>query len=405
MKRTAIIGGGASGLMAAIAAAEKGAEVIIFEANDRVGKKILSTGNGRCNMTNIHAGVNHYHGEDPSFIHGAASVIWVDETIKLFRRIGILAREEENGKVYPYCGTASSVLDALRERVKALGIAVRTGFEVKDIIKKKDGFMIVSYKNEREKAAAVIISTGGKAAPSSGSKGVGYELLRKFGHTVTELRPSLVQIKTQPDTVRKLKGIKLIAEVSVNGVTENGEVLFTDYGLSGPPIFYLSAYIDGAESLFLDLMPEYTVSDVEELLSEKSRDCPATPLDSFMAGILNKKAGQIILKQAGISPLSRAAASLSREEINRTASIIKHWSFKIEGTMSWNNAQVTRGGVRTCEFDPVTLESKLIRGIYASGEVLDIDGDCGGYNLQWAWSSGYAAGVAAAKNILRERSL
>ena len=401
MKRIAIIGGGASGLMAAIAAAENGTEVMIFEANDRVGKKILSTGNGRCNMTNIHADTDHYHGEDPSFIRGAASVIWVDGTIKLFRRLGVLAREEESGKVYPYCGTASSVLDALRERIKALGITVRTGFEVKDIIKKKDGFMIVSFKNEREKATAVIISTGGKAAPSSGSKGVGYELLGKFGHTVTELRPSLVQIKTQPDTVRKLKGIKLIAEASVNRVTEKGEVLFTDYGLSGPPIFYLSSYIDGAESISLDLMPEYTVRDVEKLLSEKSKNCPCTPLESFTAGIINKKVGQIILKQAGISPLSRPTGSLSIEEIKRAAAIIKCWRFKIEGTMSWNNAQVTRGGVRTCEFDPITLESKLIGGIYASGEVLDIDGDCGGYNLQWAWSSGYAAGSAAADNILK----
>lgn len=402
MNRIAIIGGGASGLTAAIAAAERGAQVVIFEANERVGKKILSTGNGRCNMTNINADINHYHGEDPSFIHGAASVMWVDDTIRFFRRIGILTREEENGKIYPYCGTASSVLDALRERIRVLGISVRTGFEVKDIIKKKDGFMIVSFKNEREKASSVIISTGGKAAPSSGSKGIGYELLKKFGHTSTKLRPSLVQIKTQPDTVRKLKGIKVISDVSINGITENGEVLFTDYGLSGPPIFYLSSYIDKSESISLDLMPEYSEDDVEILLQEKSKNCPATPLENFMAGIINKKVGQIILKQAGISPLSRESGSLSKDEIRRAAKLIKCWSFKIEGTMSWNNAQVTRGGVRTCEFDPVTLESKLIPGIYASGEVLDIDGDCGGYNLQWAWSSGYAAGAAAANNILNK---
>ena len=399
MKRIAVIGGGAAGLAAAIAAAENGAEVVIFEANDRLGKKILATGNGRCNLTNVNADVSHYHGENPSFINGAAAKRWVNETLEFFRGIGVLTRIEDRGKVYPYCGTAAAVSEALRNRAETLGVEVRTGFEVKDIIKKKDGFMLVSYKNEREKVCEIIITTGGKAAPSSGSKGGGYALLEKFGHTVTELKPSLVQIKTNPETVRKLKGIKVAADVVLGDMRETGEVLFTDYGLSGPPIFYLSAYLDGQKEISLDLMPEYTYDEVVKILSDKAKGCPKTTLESFLSGIINKKVGQLILKQAGAAPLSRKAGELSADELHKTAKIIKKFSFDICGTMSWNNAQVTKGGVCTSEFDGSTLESRLIDGIYAAGEILDIDGDCGGYNLQWAWSSGYAAGCAAAEKL------
>ena len=401
MSRIAVIGGGAAGLMAAVAAAEAGAEVIILESNDRLGKKILATGNGRCNMTNINADVSHYHGENPAFIEGAASAFWVNETIEKFKNLGILIRVEEKGKVYPYCGTAAAVSEALRERVRSLGIIVKTNFEVKDIIKKKDGFMLVSYKNDREKAAAVIVATGGKAAPSTGSKGGGYALLEKFGHIVTELSPSLVQIRTEPDIVRKLKGIKLNARVTLGNECDEGEVLFTDYGLSGPPIFYLSAYLNNQQKITLDLMPEYTKAEVETILVKKSKACSDTPLESFMSGIINKKVGQVILKQAETGPLSRRSDSLSDKEIQNISNIIKSWTFKIEGTMSWNNAQVTKGGVRTAEFDEKSLESKLIKGIYAVGEILDIDGDCGGYNLQWAWTSGYVAGVNAAQYIMK----
>ena len=400
MSRLAVIGGGAAGLMAAISAAEHGAEVVIFEANDRLGKKILATGNGRCNLTNIHASKEHYHGEDVSFTDSAISRFWVNEAIEKFRNMGVLTRVEERGKVFPYCGNASAVSEALRLRVQTLGIEVKTEFEVKDIIKKKDGFMLVSYKNEREKAGAVIITTGGKASPASGSKGGGYPLLEKFGHTITELTPSLVQIKTEPETAKKLKGIKLNARVTVGDVSDEGEVLFTDYGLSGPPIFYLSAYIENQRTLSLDLMNEYSQSEIEKILKDKSVSCPDTELESFMSGIINKKVGQLLLKQAGVSPLSRKASSLSDEEISKTASLIKDRRFNIEGTMSWNNAQVTKGGARTCEFDKNTMQSKLINGIFAAGEILDIDGDCGGYNLQWAWSSGYIAGISASEYLL-----
>lgn len=402
MNRIAVIGGGAAGMAAAVAAAEYGAYVTIFEANDKLGKKILATGNGRCNLSNINASIEHYHGQNADFAANALTEFDVSYTINKFAEMGVLTKIEDKGKIYPYCGNASAVSEALRERIKALGIEVKYNFEVKDIIKKKDGFMLVSYKNEREKASAVIITTGGKAFPSSGSKGSGYQLLEKFGHTVTELKPSLVQIKTEPETVKKLKGIKINARVRIGNISDDGEVLFTDYGLSGPPIFYLSAYIDNQSELSLDFMPEYSKAQTEEILKQKRKNCPDMFLESFMSGIINKKLGQLILKQAGAAPLSRTAKSLNDTEIEKIAQIIKCRKFKIDGTMSWNNAQVTKGGVKTNEFDADTMQSRLINGIFAAGEILDIDGDCGGYNLQWAWSSGFAAGKSAAK-FLQQR--
>ncbi len=402
MNRIAVIGGGAAGMAAAVAAAEYGAYVTIFEANDKLGKKILATGNGRCNLSNINASIEHYHGQNANFAANTLTEFDVSYTINKFAEMGVLTKIEDKGKIYPYCGNASAVSEALRERIKSLGIEVKYNFEVKDIIKKKDGFMLVSYKNEREKASAVIITTGGKASPSSGSKGSGYQLLEKFGHTVTELKPSLVQIKTEPETVKKLKGIKINARVRIGNISDDGEVLFTDYGLSGPPIFYLSAYIDNQSELSLDFMPEYSKAQTEEILKQKRKNCPDMFLESFMSGIINKKLGQLILKQAGVAPLSRTAKSLNDTEIEKIAQIIKCRKFKIDGTMSWNNAQVTKGGVKTNEFDADTMQSRLINGIFAAGEILDIDGDCGGYNLQWAWSSGFAAGKSAAK-FLQQR--
>lgn len=402
MNRIAIIGGGAAGMAAAIAAAEYGAYVTIFESNDKLGKKILATGNGRCNLSNINASIEHYHGQNSDFAAHALTEFDVNYTINKFAEMGVLTKVEDKGKIYPYCGNASAVSEALRERIKSLGIEVKYNFEVKDIIKKKDGFMLVSYKNEREKASEVIIATGGKASPASGSKGGGYQLLEKFGHTVTELKPSLVQIKTEPETVKKLKGIKINARVRIGNIYDDGEVLFTDYGLSGPPIFYLSAYIDNQSELSLDFMPEYSNVQIKEILNQKQKNCPDMLLESFMSGIINKKLGQLILKQAGIAPLSRTADSLNASETEKISQIIKCRKFKINGTMSWNNAQVTKGGIKTNEFYADTMQSRLINGIFAAGEILDIDGDCGGYNLQWAWSSGFAAGKSAAK-LLQQR--
>lgn len=393
MSNIAIIGGGASGIVAAIAAAENQSNsVTIYEKGERIGKKILVTGNGRCNMTNIYATVDNYHGNNPEFIKASVKRFWVEETLEFFKTLGIVHKVEDNGKVYPYSDQASAVLDVLRTKLEFSGVTVRTGFEAESIKKKNYGFLLKSYKGETAYADRIIVATGGKAAPNLGSNGSGYEILKKLGHSITDLYPSLVQITTETEVVKKLKGIKVNAKMTLGEFSETGEVLFTDYGLSGPPVFSLSSRLTNQKEIIIDIMSEYSEDEIIELLRERIGYMPYTALENFLVGMLNKRVGQALLKSCGIVPLSRYAYDLSEDEIIKIAKTIKNWKFKITGTKSWNNAQVTRGGVKTYEFNEYTFESKLVDGLYATGEILDIDGDCGGYNLQWAWTSGYIAG-------------
>lgn len=393
--RIAVIGGGASGLTAAIFAAQNGGNVTVYESGTRVGRKILATGNGRCNMTNINADIDNYHGKNNKFILSAKNRFWVEETLEFFRTLGVVTKVEDNGKVYPYSDQSSAVLDVLRFKSENVGVKIVTDFDVRSVT---DNFKLISYDGQTAMADKVIVATGGRAAPDLGSKGTGYDILKSFGHTVTELKPSLVQIKTETEVVRKLKGIKLMADVTLGKNTEYGEVLFTEYGLSGPAVFNLSSCLNNDRTIFLDIMPEYSRADVYGMIIERISNNPKITLENFFVGMLNRRVGQALLKFTGIEPLSRYALTLSEKEINRICDIIKHWGFNITGTMSWNNAQTTRGGISTDEFNPATMQSKLRSGLYAAGEVLDIDGDCGGYNLQWAWSSGAIAGMSAALN-------
>lgn len=392
-----IIGGGASGLISAITAKKDNNEVVIFEKEKRVGRKILATGNGRCNMTNTGACEDNYHSGDIGFIRGAINRFWVEDTLALFDEMGILWKEEEKGKVYPYSDTASSVLDVLRRTCEKQGIRTECEFAVSKISKTDNGFEIRCNDGRSEICDRVIIATGGKAGSSLGSDGSGYGLVEEFGHTVTPLYASLVQLKTETEFVRKLKGIKVNAKVTLNGRTEEGELLFTDYGLSGPPVFSLSSYLSEKNEITIDFMPEYSVEDLYGMICSRCAYLYDVCLEDFFVGMLNKRVGQALLKQVGIAPLSRLASSLSEKEINLLVSGIKGLKLKITGTASWNNAQVTKGGATVTEFNSATMESKLQKGLYACGEILDVDGDCGGYNLQWAWSSGYLAGLNASK--------
>ncbi len=402
MKKTAIIGGGASGMVAAITAARLGARVTVYERTDRVGKKILATGNGRCNMTNINADESHYFGKNKRFVRGALMRYDVDSTLDFFRELGIVTKTEDEGKVYPYSSQASSVLDVLRFEMERLGIEIVTGFEVSNILPSKNGFEIVSYNGERRRCDKVIVAAGGKASPQLGSNGSGYDLVKRLGHTITPLFPALVQIKTETGFVKPLKGIKTDARITIvkndkQTRSEEGELLFTEYGISGPPVFKASVEVCGEKnvSVVIDLMPEYNIEEIEKML--RSRKNGAVTLENYLVGMLNKRLGQTLIKHVGISPLSRRSDSLSNEEIRRIASGIKVLTLKCEGTMSWNNAQATMGGVNVNEVSPSTMESKLVKGLYITGELLDVCGDCGGYNLQWAWSSGMAAGTDCVK--------
>ena len=391
----AVIGGGASGLIAAISAKNENTDVTIYEKEKRVGRKILATGNGRCNMTNTTASYNDYHSLDIKFIYPTIERFWVDQTLDFFENIGILWKEEDEGKVYPYSDTASAVLDVLRQKLEKSGVITECEFGVKKIKKQNNQFIIEDKNGNRKRADRVIIATGGMAGAQLGSDGSGYKILEGFGHKITKLYPSLVQIRTQTDTVKKLKGIKVNAKVSVGDKEKTGEVLFTDYGISGPPVFWLSSYIEGEKEIALDIMPEYSYTDISDMITKRVNTLGDIPLEDFFVGMLNKRVSQALLKHIGVEPLSRLASSLSRKEIQAISSIIKNFKLQIKGTSTWNNAQVTKGGADVSQFNADTMESKLVKGLYCCGEVLDVDGDCGGYNLQWAWSSGYIAGIYA----------
>lgn len=395
----AVIGGGASGLTAAISAARCGAGVTIYERCDRVGRKILATGNGRCNYTNVNADIGNYHGKNPDFVKGAVNSFWVEETRAFFRELGMLTRVEDMGKAYPYSLQASAVLDVLRFEAQRLGISIVTGFEVSEIKRTDSGFLLRAYSGERAAADRVILAAGGKASPSLGSNGSGYDIAKALGHTVTKTFPALVQVRTETELVKALKGIKTDARVCYkNGKIKGeslGEVLFCDYGLSGPAVFNISRLCSEYErgEIILDLLPEIDYNSLRELL--KKRRSPERNLEGFFVGMINKKIGMTVMKYAGALPYSRSSDTLSDKEINSLCEALKSFRLTVKGTMSWNNAQVTAGGIATDEVDGKTFESRLCPGLYIVGEILDIDGDCGGYNLQWAWSSGYIAGQNA----------
>lgn len=395
--KVGIVGGGASGLVAGIAAAREGAEVFICERGNRVGKKILATGNGRCNLTNQNADCSHYYGENTKFMLGVINRFWVEETLQFFSELGIVPKTEQQGKVYPYSDQASAVLDVLRLELERLGVQINTGFDVQKLQRQKE-FELIPYQGKKLACDKVVLAAGGKAAPDLGSNGSGYGLVHPFGHSCTKLTPSLVQLRTETEVVKKLKGIKFVGSITADGVTEEGEILFTDYGLSGPPVFSLSAKVKNPSKITLNLLPAYPEEQLLALLKQRRQQLASRHLEDFLVGLFHRRVGQVLLKDCGIAPLSRTVQSLTNDEIGRLTAAVKAWEFKVEGRMSWNNAQVTAGGIRVKEIRPDTMESKLVPGLYFAGEVLDIDGDCGGYNLQWAWASGYLAGKSAALN-------
>ena len=411
--KIAIIGGGASGMLCAVTIKRENplAEVIVLERLDRVGKKLMATGNGRCNITNEHCTKGHYHGQDASGVEQVFSAFSPADCAAFFSSIGVVFKTEENGKQYPLSDQASSVVDCLRYTLLSLGVVERTGFAVCSVKKERGGFCITSQNGDTVKVDIVVAAGGGMASPALGSNGSLFPVLKSFGHTVTPLFPALVQLRTDKLTVRPLKGIKFTgtAKLLLDKAClqeEAGEVLFTEYGVSGPPILnlarkvgeYFLAHPQG-RGLFLslNLLPGYSYPSLQELLFARAKALPHKTLEQFFSGMLNKRIGQTLFKHCGIVPLTREVNSLSAKELKTLAGTILDWRFPLLGTMPFQNAQVCAGGVPLREINLTTMESKLCRNLFLTGELLDIDGDCGGYNLQWAWATGYLAGKEAAK--------
>ena len=399
-----IIGGGASGMAAALAAAEnENEQVVLLERQARVGRKLQATGNGRCNLTNLHAAEGGYHGEESSFANYAISKFGPEETLNWFRSLGLFTVAEDSGRVYPYSDQANSVLDVLRFALEKPNIEVKLGYEVEKVKKTADGFRVES-KEETLECGKLIIACGGLAGTKLGGTMSGYKLLRSLGHKCTKLRPTLVQLKSGWPGITALKGVRANCRAAIfhNGQLHRestGEIQFTEYGLSGPVIFEISRDAcqgSGDWLCRLDFLPDISEEVLkEELLRRRETNLPTSEL---LTGILHNRLGRVITQTVGISgyvPVSQ----LETFEIEEVCRAVKGFDVSLTEPMGMDNAQVTAGGILTKEFDGTTMESRLVPGLYACGEVLDIDGDCGGYNLQWAWSSGRLAGEHAGGKV------
>ena len=396
-----IIGAGASGMAAALAAAENPeVEVLVMERQSRVGRKLLATGNGRCNLTNLHALEGGYHGVSPDFSQAALTRFSPEETLAWFRSLGLYTVAEPSGRVYPYSDQANSVVDVLRLAMDKPNITLVTGFTVEKIRREPEGFTL-SSREDSYFCHKVIVACGGLAGSKLGGTMSGYQLLGKLGHRSTRLRPALVQIKCGWGGVVGLKGVRANCHVKILRdealfAQSTGELQFTEMGLSGPVIFEISRDVcfgKGDWKARLDFLPEMSQKELEEMLLERQQR--NFPMEELLTGILHNRLGRVLTKAAGIS--GRQAGDLTREEIAQVCRTVKDFDIPLTEPLGMDSAQVTAGGVLTENFDPQTLESCLVPGLYACGEVLDVDGDCGGYNLQWAWSSGRTAGLHAGK--------
>ena len=391
-----VIGGGAAGMLAALTAAENGHRVLLLERQSRVGRKLLATGNGRCNLSNYHVSPAHYHG-GAGFCDFALSQFDVGETLQYFASLGLLTVSEASGRIYPMSNMAGSVLDVLRYALERPEIDLQTGQTVTAVRKMSEGFS-VKTETDTFSARCLILAAGGAAGSKVGGGMDGYRLAKSLGHHRTALYPSLVQLKTDPTYPRALKGVKAQCGISICRGSQvlarnSGEVLFTEYGVSGPAIFDLSRSVSAGGSdltCLLNFFPDWEEAEVLHWLSQRQAAMAGHEASTLLTGSCHTRLGQMICKSAGFT--SQRAAGLTRDDLRRIARQATHFALPITGTCGFDQAQVTAGGLDTSEFDPRTLQSRLVPGLYACGELLDIDGDCGGYNLQWAWSSGRLAG-------------
>ena len=398
-----IIGGGAAGMCAAINIKKRnrGISVAIIEQLSRVGKKLITTGNGRCNISNMNIDSERFHGENVAFCEYALQTYDNYFAEDFFSEIGVVFTYDETGRAYPYSLQASSVVDSMRFALEQMGVDTFVNTKVLSYNKQQNSFNIKTDNGEficKNMIVATGLYSGGEKLGSNGSC---FKILKNSGYKTVKTTPAIVQIKTVSDLVRSLKGIKVnaLATFLINGKkvrSEFGEVLFCDYGLSGPPILQLSRGIErngGVREISLDLMSDYSFSNVCDMLNSRVSALHTRHLDEFLTGMLNKRVGQAVLKQCGLK-LGESVSILKNSDIKKIASVIKDIRFTAVGTTGFENSQVTAGGLNTDEFNPKTMESLREKGLYCIGEILDIDGDCGGFNLQWAWSSALCASNA-----------
>lgn len=395
MKTVVIIGGGASGMAAAITASEdKNNNVILLERQQRVGKKLLSTGNGRCNLTNTGASPEYYHGAQPGFSDEVLSHFTPEDTLRFFDSLGLAVSREYGGRVYPQSNSANSVVDVLRFALMRDNITVRTSCPARKIERRGDGFSVMTDEGGI-RADFVIVSCGGAAGAKVGGVHDGYELLKPLGHKSTALLPSLVQMITDPTYPRALKGVRVMASLVLekDGETiahSDGELQFTETGLSGPAAFDISraAAEAGKAIVHIDLSGG---ADIEAKLRARISANPTLCADDALTGVLHNRLGKMVVKYAGIAG-STPLCALGERDISAIADACRDFRIQLRGVEDFDHAQVTAGGIKTSGVNPATLESWFVPHLFITGELLDVDADCGGFNLQWAWASGVTAG-------------
>ncbi len=386
-------------MMAALSASENSENrITLIERQARVGRKLLSTGNGRCNLSNTGASESNYHGENTKFVVPALRAFTPERELEYFASLGLLTVEEYGGRVYPLSNQANSVLDVLRFALERAGVELISGAAVTAVKRTKSGFKVVWQEGER-RCDKLIVACGGCAGSKLGGVMDGYELLKSLGHSRTSLYPALTQVRTDNTYPRSLKGVRAEGKVSVYKkgrlFAENcGELLFTETGVSGIAVFEISRAVstngEGLE-LRLDFFRHMEQKEILAYLTKRQKALPDMAANQILTGTVHNKLGQMLCKYAGIGG-EQLSSQLEIAQLEALSLACKDFRLKVTGVSGFESAQVTAGGIKTSEFDANTLQSRIVPGLYACGEVLDVDGDCGGYNLHWAWASGRLAG-------------
>ncbi len=405
-KKVAIVGGGASGLMAAITAAKLGASVDLFEQNDKVAKKIKASGNGRCNISNINLRTTDYFGENPSFVDFALKQFSFSHFKKFCKSIGLFLDIKDDGRVYPLSNEAKSAVALLSTYAKKCKVSILTEHSVKNIEKEGDEFCLRTSKTVLKGYAKVLICTGSEAAPRLGGNDDGYRFSKSFGHTIQKPYPSLVQLQLESKYHHKMAGVKQYAEVSlyINAKQKEkveGDILFTHYGISGFAILDISqaashALIQNQKvQIGLNLLKKYERQELSTQIAQLCKTLPDHQISTLLLGLIPSKIIPCILDSCSIT--DTVAKNISAKTIKRITNTLLDWRFVVKDTHGFKHAEASGGGISTKEINNKTMESKLIKGLYFAGEVIDIVGKRGGYNLHFAWASGYIAGRELAK--------
>ncbi|MDF2610496.1 MAG: hypothetical protein K0R92_1970 [Lachnospiraceae bacterium] len=400
MGEVIIVGGGASGLMAGIIAARQKHKVTILEHKDKIGKKILATGNGKCNYTNLIQTPECYRSSDSTFPGKVLAQFDVTKTLDFFSDLGIYPKEKR-GYIYPNSEQAASIVEVLKMELERLNVKIQCNIHV-DRIVKKESFLIISNKGQF-RADKIILATGGCASAQLGSDGSGYDLAKELGHRIIKPLPALVQLKSSEKYFKTLAGVRIEALVKLfinqKLITEEyGELLMANYGVSGIPIFQISRFAAKALSehnkviLKIDFLPSLNWKEVSNLINNRIKTNPGKNMEELLIGLFNHKLAYVMLKEAGISAYL-PCKDANQNQVTNLVNQIKEWNIPINEPNSFDQAQVSAGGIDTREIRPDTMESKLIKGLYFTGEIIDVDGTCGGYNLQWAWTTGFVAGM------------